>query len=238
MADETKAEATEPVKETVKEPVKENAELPQKTSPVKPENATNGSALTENGESEKDLESLKKQATLLFLQGKRHLIIRDYQLAVEALSDACQMFSKVYSEQADEMADPYFYYGRALFEIARNESEVLGDQVAKDEDKNDDDDDDDEIPEEDENNEDGEKEEEKTENGDEKIENDKNVEAEAEAGGSQTEEGENEAVNDLQLSWEYLELAKLIYKKKADTCKETAIKLAEVCETSLVCLSF
>ena len=51
-------------------------------------------------------------------------------------------------------------------------------------------------------------------------------------------ESENDDVNDLQLSWEYLELARLIYSRKSNTCKETAIKLAEVNIYFLLCVNY
>ena len=75
---------------------------------------------------EEEKEKIKKKATLLFLQGKRSLYIKDFQAAATALSESCQLFSQIYSEQDDEMADPYFYYGKALLEVGRSESEVLG----------------------------------------------------------------------------------------------------------------
>lgn len=45
---------------------------------------------------------------------------------------------------------------------------------------------------------------------------------------------ETEEVNDLQLSWEFLELAKLIFQRTADSCKEAAVKLSEVHSVSLL----
>lgn len=106
--------------------VKEASEIVENTSLTKTESLSNDKPAENGTSTETDPEAVKKEATMLFLQGKRHLIVRDYQLAVEALAKACQLFGKIYSEHADEMADPYFYYGKALFEIARNESDVLG----------------------------------------------------------------------------------------------------------------
>lgn len=80
---------------------------------------------TENGDLQ-DVESVKKQATQLLLLGKRNILIHDFQTAVEELAQSCKLFRTIYEEQADEMGDPYFFYGKALFELARNESEVLG----------------------------------------------------------------------------------------------------------------
>lgn len=94
------------------------------------DSATNASQTLE-GVEQKNLEAdvkekIKKEATLLFLQGKRSVYIRDFQAAIATLSESCQLFSQIYSTQDDAMADPYYYYGKALLEVGRSESEVLG----------------------------------------------------------------------------------------------------------------
>ncbi|EEB16897.1 nuclear autoantigenic sperm protein, putative [Pediculus humanus corporis] len=162
---------------------------------------------------EEEKEKIKKKATLLFLQGKRSLYIKDFQAAATALSESCQLFSQIYSEQDDEMADPYFYYGKALLEVGRSESEVLEEGEEDDED---------------------EENENEAKTGDENVKennkdsvtnsNSKTVQENGEKSDSvlnqdpQTNnETENDDVNDLQLSWEYLELARLIYSRKSNT---------------------
>ncbi|KAL0278572.1 UNVERIFIED_CONTAM: hypothetical protein PYX00_000356 [Menopon gallinae] len=183
-------------------------------------NTDAGSKSTESGDVQ-DIESIKKQATQMLLLGKRNILIHDFQTAVEELAQSCKLFRTIYDEKAVEMGDPYFFYGKALFELARNESEVLGEPMQ--ESKDDDDNDDEECEEE---------EEAGTGEGDKNTEVNNGKEAEEHqaenSGENENTTEETEEVNDLQLSWEFLELAKLIYQQTADTCKETATKLAEV----------
>merc|ERR1739842_195910 len=61
-----------------------------------------------------------------FAQGKRHLLINDINSAVNSLQEACRMLAEIHGETAPECGDAYFYYGRALLEMARIESGVLG----------------------------------------------------------------------------------------------------------------
>lgn len=58
--------------------------------------------------------------------GKRNLACDEYPQAVEALAEACQLLSFKYGEEADELAESYYYYGKALLELARMENGVLG----------------------------------------------------------------------------------------------------------------
>lgn len=50
----------------------------------------------------------------------------EYPQAVEALAEACELLSVKFGDSADELAEPYYYYGRALLELARLENGVLG----------------------------------------------------------------------------------------------------------------
>lgn len=59
-------------------------------------------------------------------QGKRHLLVRDYCMAVTALADGCAMLAAKHGEMADELGEPYLHYGRALLCLAREEAGVLG----------------------------------------------------------------------------------------------------------------
>lgn len=58
--------------------------------------------------------------------GKRNLACDEYPQAVESLADACQLLAEKHGEEGDELAEAYFYYGRALLELARMENGVLG----------------------------------------------------------------------------------------------------------------
>lgn len=68
----------------------------------------------------------KKEAMNHFVAGKRHLLVRDLNAAVDSFAQACEMLSAEYGEAAYECADAYYYYGKALLDMARAESGVFG----------------------------------------------------------------------------------------------------------------
>lgn len=76
--------------------------------------------------------------------GKRHLLVRDYTMAVTALAQACQMLVEKHGDTADELGEPYLLYGRALLGLAREEAGVLGGGVPGNEDNVEDDEEDEE----------------------------------------------------------------------------------------------
>lgn len=82
------------------------------------------------------------EAAMLLFQGKRHLIVQDYTSAVVSLQEACELLAKLYGETGKECGEAYLCYGRALLELARQESDVLGDALESEEEKDDDEDDD------------------------------------------------------------------------------------------------
>lgn len=239
---------------------------------------------SENKENEEptveDIELQKKRADQLLTDGKRHLIIKDFQVAVDVLSEACSLFGTIYSELDEKCAEAYFNYGCALLELSKNQTSPVG-LEEKDEEENDGETSSEEMDSSnvtnDDNNKDSisnvtdEVEEKETDNVDEKptekeeesTENKKNlpeatsiVEKDNEVEGQSTEkedlsvddlEGQSsekeemavdgaekpdeedvgeDDVNDLQIAWEMLDLAKVIYKNK-DT-EESKLKLAEV----------
>jgi len=59
-------------------------------------------------------------------QGKRHLLVADIPQAVSTLALACDVLSKQFGETDHECAEAYLYYGKALLEMSRLESGVLG----------------------------------------------------------------------------------------------------------------
>ncbi|XP_078264079.1 nuclear autoantigenic sperm protein isoform X2 [Rhinoraja longicauda] len=159
--------------------------------------------------------------------GKRHMVMEDFAAAVNAFQDACRLLSTTHGEVADQCGEAYFCYGKALLELARMERGVLGNalQGVPGEDVDDDDDD----------------EETATAEGP-KIESAANMdgacaadtsEAEDENEDSVEKDGESEEVDNLQLAWEMLELAKVIFKrqeaKEIQLCAAQAyLKLGEV----------
>uniref|UniRef100_T1J7G1 Tetratricopeptide SHNi-TPR domain-containing protein n=1 Tax=Strigamia maritima TaxID=126957 RepID=T1J7G1_STRMM len=164
------------------------------------------------------------------IQGKRHLLVQDIPSAVTSLQEACRLLAESYGEVANECGDAYFYYGKALLEMAREDSSVLGNAIAGD----DSDEDDEEETEIDKS---------EVENGEKK---DQPVEKEAAEAkdtistndsqpgpststddGTKKEETEEEITN-LQLAWEMLELSKLIFSRQSEGNKEKQLKLAEI----------
>ena len=57
--------------------------------------------------------------------GKRDLLISDPNAAVASLATACEMLSEYYGETAFECGEVYYYYGRALLDLARMEAGVI-----------------------------------------------------------------------------------------------------------------
>jgi len=56
----------------------------------------------------------------------RHLLVSDIPAAATILAKACELLSTQFGETAKECAESYFYYGKALLELSRVESGVLG----------------------------------------------------------------------------------------------------------------
>lgn len=223
---------------------------------IEPVGSTDSSKPVANGAPENGVSSTspekkspeKSEYEVLLAQGKRHLFVKDYPNAVALLGDACAKMSEMFGELADECADAYFCYGRALLELAREESNVLGTEPEKE--------DSDEGDEEGEKEEDDEKvvgeaeEKEKEESGEaeakpdegeeKKMGSEQNEEKDSPADETidttkevnEDEEGEEkeEDVDNLQLAWEVLELAKKIFERQKSDAKlaETYLYLGEV----------
>jgi len=62
----------------------------------------------------------------LLAEGKRDLLVYAIPDAVSNCSKACEIMVKVKGEMSTECAEAYFYYGKALLELSRVESGVLG----------------------------------------------------------------------------------------------------------------
>jgi len=50
----------------------------------------------------------------------------EYSQAVDLLGEACHILAAKFGDNSPQLADPYFYYGKALLELARTENTVLG----------------------------------------------------------------------------------------------------------------
>ncbi|XP_040897163.1 nuclear autoantigenic sperm protein isoform X4 [Toxotes jaculatrix] len=144
-----------------------------------------------------------EEAKKLIGTGNRHLVMGDVVSAVSVFQDACSMLAAKYGDTADECGEAFFLCGKSLLELARMENSVLGNALegvpeeSEEEEQPsnsniesannlDDDDDDDDDEDDDDDDEDGER------NGQDK---------------------EEEEVGNLQLAWEMLEVAKVIYKR-------------------------
>ena len=57
--------------------------------------------------------------------GKRDLLVQDPNGAVTSLETASEKFGKIYGETGKECGESYFYYGKALLELARVEAGVI-----------------------------------------------------------------------------------------------------------------
>jgi len=68
----------------------------------------------------------RKDALNHFVAGKRHLLVKDLDAALTSLALASELLSAEYGETAYECADAYYYYGKALLEMARAEAGVFG----------------------------------------------------------------------------------------------------------------
>ncbi|XP_010141287.1 PREDICTED: nuclear autoantigenic sperm protein [Buceros rhinoceros silvestris] len=144
--------------------------------------------------------------------GQKHLVMGNIPAAVNAFQEAASLLGKKYGETADECAEAFFYYGKSLLELARMENGVLGNalegvQVEEEGEKNEDD----SVDEKDDLMEEGEESEEEDKEND-KAEDDKENELTVEDKSSQ--ESEEDEIGNLELAWDMLELAKVIYKRK------------------------
>merc|ERR1712112_656393 len=75
---------------------------------------------------EKKPEEVQEEATTFLTTGKRHLLVKDIPAAVSEFAQACELLSATFGETGKECAESYYYHGRALLEMSRLESGVLG----------------------------------------------------------------------------------------------------------------
>ncbi|XP_031825070.1 nuclear autoantigenic sperm protein isoform X2 [Sarcophilus harrisii] len=152
--------------------------------------------------------------------GQKHLVMGDIPAAVNAFQEAASLLGKKYGETANECGEAFFYYGKSLLELARMENGVLGNAL-------------DGVPVD----EDGERTEdqsmvESTDNVEEtegSEEEDKENEREAEEPGNdsklENKENEDEDIGNLELAWDMLDLAKIIFKRQET--KEAQLNAAQ-----------
>ncbi|XP_056271291.1 nuclear autoantigenic sperm protein isoform X2 [Pseudoliparis swirei] len=155
------------------------------------------------------------EAKKLIGTGNRHLVMGDVVAAVGVFQDACGMLAAKYGDTAEECGEAFFLCGKSLLELARMENSVLGNALEG-------------VPEE--------SEEEEQPNGS-NIESANNLddddEDDDEDGEKNGQDKEEDEVGNLQLAWEMLEVAKVIYKRKEGKddqlmAAQTYLKLGEV----------
>jgi len=166
------------------------------TSVSMDEKPSSSNAATADG-----LEDVLEEAKKLIGTGNRHMVMGDVVSAVGVFQDACGMLAEKYGDTADECGEAFFLCGKALLELARMENTVLGNALEG-------------VPEE--SSEEGEKQNdskfESTDNLDDDDDDDDDDDKEGE-GNAEDKESDDE-VGNLQLAWEMLEVAKVIYKRK------------------------
>jgi len=75
-------------------------------------------------------EDRKAEAFECLMEGKRDLLCKDLPSAVSSLAEACEVLSAECGEKAPECGEAYYYYGKALLEMARLENLVLGNALS------------------------------------------------------------------------------------------------------------
>jgi len=93
---------------------------------------TKASDLPSNNEVEEMDESVDDMSEALecLMDGKRNLLCKDIPAAVNSLADACKLMANECGEKAAECGEAYYYYGKALLELARLENVVLGNALS------------------------------------------------------------------------------------------------------------
>lgn len=83
-----------------------------------------GNAVNENELpiTEEDFEKAQKT----FQLGKKNLFLNKYDESVNNIGEACKTYSAKFGELDPQCAEVYYFYGRALLELARVENTVLG----------------------------------------------------------------------------------------------------------------
>jgi len=68
----------------------------------------------------------KAEALACLMEGKRNMLCKDIPAAVSCLAEACELMTAECGEKAPECGEAYYFYGKALLEMARLENVVLG----------------------------------------------------------------------------------------------------------------
>ncbi|XP_024601900.1 nuclear autoantigenic sperm protein isoform X2 [Neophocaena asiaeorientalis asiaeorientalis] len=162
------------------------------------------------------------EAKKLLGLGQKHLVMGDIPAAVNAFQEAASLLGKKYGETANECGEAFFFYGKSLLELARMENGVLGNalegvHVEEEEGEKTEEtlvENNDNIDETE-----GSEEEDKENDKAEETPNDSLLENKS------LQENEEEEIGNLELAWDMLDLAKIIFKRQ-DT-KEAQLYAAQ-----------
>ncbi|XP_078187704.1 nuclear autoantigenic sperm protein isoform X9 [Callithrix jacchus] len=152
------------------------------------------------------------EAKKLLGLGQKHLVMGDIPAAVNAFQEAASLLGKKYGETANECGEAFFFYGKSLLELARMENGVLGNALegvhveeeegekTEDESLVENNDNIDETE--------GSEEDDKENDKAEEMPNDSVLENKS------LQENEEEEIGNLELAWDMLDLAKIIFKRQ------------------------
>lgn len=152
------------------------------------------------------------EAKKLLGLGQKHLVMGDIPAAVNAFQEAASLLGKKYGETANECGEAFFFYGKSLLELARMENGVLGNALegvhveeeegekTEDESLVENNDNVDETE--------GSEEEDKENDKAEETTNESVLEKKT------LQENEEEEIGNLELAWDMLDLAKIIFKRQ------------------------
>ncbi|RWS03341.1 protein HGV2-like protein [Dinothrombium tinctorium] len=160
----------------------------------------------------------------LLVQGKRHLLVCDYHSAVQSLEETCKILDQTYGKGADECGEAYLFYGIALLELSRQETGALDGVVNTKKDKKQDteediEDCDEKTPE----CEVSEKSEEKND----VLDIDTPGTSFGVTSKKEDENNEDAEISDLEVSFDVLTMASIIFRRQIDKGMEMKLKLAE-----------
>jgi len=83
-------------------------------------------AQIEESDMNEDSVDNKVEALACLMEGKRNMLCKDIPAAVSCLAEACELMTSECGEKAPECGEAYYFYGKALLEMARLETVVLG----------------------------------------------------------------------------------------------------------------
>lgn len=151
------------------------------------------------------------EAKKLLGLGQKHLVMGDIPSAVNAFQEAASLLGKKYGETANECGEAFFFYGKSLLELARMENGVLGNalegvHVEEEEEKTEDE----SLVENNDNVDETEGSEEEDKENDKAEENTNESVLENKS----LQENEEEEIGNLELAWDMLDLAKIIFKRQ------------------------